>query len=51
MRYLYSSLMPYAMTMSGSSVMTCLAAAFMRSIARRSFGFSKEYLAENLWIY
>jgi hypothetical protein len=36
------------MTISGSSVMTALAAAFMRSSARRSFGFSKEYLFENL---
>lgn len=40
--------MPYAMTMSGSSVMTALAAAFMRSSARRSFGFSNAYLFENL---
>jgi hypothetical protein len=45
---LYSSLIPYAMTMSGSSAMTAFAAAFMRSSARRSFGFSKEYLLENL---
>ena len=36
------------MTMSGNSVITAFAAAFMRSIARRSFGFSKEYLFENL---
>jgi len=36
------------MTISGSSVKTALAAAFMRSSARRSFGFSNEYLFENL---
>lgn len=46
--YLYSSLIPYAITMSGSSFRTALAAAFMRSIPRRSFGFSKAYLSENL---
>ena len=34
--------------MSGSSAMTALAAAFMRSRARLSFGFSKPYLLENL---
>jgi hypothetical protein len=45
---LYSSLIPYAMTISGSSVKTALAAAFMRSSARLSFGFSKAYLFENL---
>lgn len=49
--YLYSSLIPYATTISDKSTRTALAAAFMRSSARRSFGFSKEYLAENLtWI-
>lgn len=46
--YLYSSLMPYPMAMSGSSVMTVLAAAFMRSSALLSFGFSKPYFAANL---
>ena len=46
--YLYSSLIPYAMTISGSSFMTAIAAAFMRSSARRSLGFSKAYLFENL---
>ena len=46
--YLYSSLIPYAITISGSSLRTALAAAFMRSRARRSFGFSNSYLAENL---
>lgn len=45
---LYSSLIPYAMTMSGCSFMTALAAAFMRSSALRSFGFSNSYFAENL---
>ena len=45
---LYSSLIPYAITMSGSSVRTAFAAAFMRSSARRSFGFSKAHLLENL---
>lgn len=34
--------------MSGSSFSTALAAAFMRSMPRRSFGFSKAYLSENL---
>ena len=46
--YLYSSLMPYEMMISGSSAMTALAAVFMRSSARRSFGFSNAYLFENL---
>lgn len=45
---LYSSLTPYAMVISGSSAMTALAAAFMRSRARLSFGFSKPYLLANL---
>src|SRR3569833_288463 len=36
------------MVMSGSSVMTALAAAFMRSRARLSLGFSKPYLAQSL---
>lgn len=48
-QYLYSSLIPYAIIISGSSVMTALAAAFMSSRARRSFGFSKAYLSENLF--
>jgi hypothetical protein len=47
-KYLYSSLIPYAMTISGRSVSTALAAMFMRSSALRSFGFSKVYFAENL---
>jgi hypothetical protein len=47
-KYLYSSLIPYAITISGCSVITALAAAFMRSNARRSFGFSNACLAENL---
>jgi hypothetical protein len=46
--YLYSSLVPYAIMISGSSVMTALAAAFMSSRARRSLGFSKACLSENL---
>lgn len=45
---LYSSLTPYAMVMSGSSAITALAAAFMSSRARLSFGFSNSYLVENL---
>lgn len=45
---LYSSLTPYAMVMSESSAMTALAAAFMRSSARLSFGFSKPYFVANL---
>ena len=36
------------MTKSGNSFMTPAAAAFIRSSARRSFGFSKLYLAVNL---
>ena len=36
------------MTKSGNSFMTPAAAAFIRSSARRSFGFSKSYLAVNL---
>lgn len=36
------------MTKSGNSSMTPAAAAFIRSSARRSFGFSKLYLAVNL---
>ncbi len=36
------------MVMSGSSVTTALAAAFMRSSARLSLGFSKSYLAHSL---
>lgn len=46
--HLYSSLMPYATTSSGSSVMTVLAASFMRSRALLSLGFSNEYLLANL---
>lgn len=46
--YLYSSLIPYATTISDRSTSTALAAAFMRSRARRSLGFSKVCLAENL---
>lgn len=46
--YLYSSLMPYARMISGSSAITALAAAFMSSRARRSLGFSNAYLSENL---
>lgn len=46
--HLYSSLTPYAMTSSGSSAMTDLAASFMRSRALLSFGFSNEYLLANL---
>lgn len=45
---LYSSLMPYAIVMSGKSATTTLAAKFMRSSALRSFGFSKPYLAHIL---
>ncbi len=36
------------MMMSGKSTITALAAAFISSRARRSFGFSKAYLEENL---
>jgi hypothetical protein len=50
-RYLYSSLIPYAITISGNSARTAFAAAFMRSSARRSFGFSKAYLFENLAVH
>lgn len=46
--YLYSSLIPYATTTSGSSTRTLSAAAFMRSSARRSLGFLNLYLSENL---
>jgi hypothetical protein len=46
--YLNSSLVPYARHRSGSSFMTASAAAFMRSRARRSLGFSNLYLAVNL---
>ena len=45
---LYSSLMPYAMVMSGSSATTAFAALFMTSKARRSFGFANWYLLANL---
>lgn len=46
---LYSSLTPYAIFKSGSSFITSTAAAFMRSNARRSFGFSKPYLSDSLY--
>ena len=45
---LYSSLCPYATTTSLNCRTTSSAAAFMRSIARRSLGFAKSYLFENL---
>lgn len=45
---LYSSLTPYATFKSGSAFITSTAAAFMRSSARRSFGFSKPYLSDSL---
>lgn len=48
MIHLYSSLMPYPIVISGRSVTTALAAAFMRSRALLSFGFSKPYLAHIL---
>jgi hypothetical protein len=37
--------------MSGSSVTTAFAAAFMTSNARLSFGFAKLYLFANLGLY
>ena len=46
--YLYSSLTPYPTAMSGSSLMTPLAAVFMRSSARPSLGLVNSYLAESL---
>ena len=46
--YLNSSLIPYANPISGTSLITAVAAAFIKSNARRSFGFSKLYFAENL---
>ena len=46
--YLNSSLIPYANPISGTSLITAVAAAFIKSNARLSFGFSKSYFAENL---
>ena len=46
--HLNSSLIPYANPISGTSLITAVAAAFINSNARRSFGFSKSYFAENL---
>jgi hypothetical protein len=46
--YLYSSLTPYAIIKSGKSFITDTAAAFIRSNARRSFGFLNLYLSDNL---
>jgi hypothetical protein len=37
---LYSSLIPYPITKSGSACITALALSFIKSKARRSFGFS-----------
>lgn len=47
-RDLNSSLIPYAREISGISVRTARAAAFIKSSARRSLGFSKAYLADRL---
>lgn len=44
----YSSLTPYAIQMSVYSAMTARAAAFIRSRARLSFGFTKPCAAVNL---
>ena len=46
--YLNSSLIPYANPISGTSLITAVAAAFINFKASRSFGFSKSYFAENL---
>lgn len=44
---LYSSLWPYAMTMSEKFFVTADAAAFIRRRARESFGFRKECILQN----
>lgn len=46
--YLYSSLCPYAITMSVNSFITVSAHLFISCSALRSFGFSKPWPSENL---
>ena len=46
--YLYSSLCPYAITMSVNSFITISAHLFISCSALRSFGFSKPWPSENL---